>query len=246
MSHKSHASLAAVLHNTISKASRDAMIAGFSATAYALRESAKKPDNPFGKNEESLRSADDFAEFAAWREGAQTAERYWQDWAQLPDREREVFERAADAHHEKLREDTPPKTQAAAPAEETRRTATGGERVKGYGPVTEDKVVRVNAMKQAEEVLLRYVDTLHQEFQNEVGDIAKEQAEFQANGYKRLSVAEQKVKIAEFAQRMAAVQTAMRWLAIGKTDVEKGCMALYRSVFRPQRVSLPDDDEQAE
>ena len=244
MNHKSHATFEAQW-TRVPEGARTAMAEGFGATAYSLREWGLKPNNPYNANETA--STTEHHRFSGWREGAQTAERYWQDWTQLPDREREVFERAADAHHEKLRKEPPPppKTQAAAP-EETRRTATGGERVKGYSPVTEDKVVRVNDMKQAEEVLLRYVDTLHQEFQNEVGDIAKEQAEFQTNGYKRLSVAEQKVKIAEFAQRMAAVQTAMRWLAIGKTDVEKGCMALYRSVFRPQRVSLPDDDEQAE
>ena len=33
-----------------------------------------------------------------------------------------------------------------------------------------------------------------------------------------------------------------RWLATGRTDVEKGFMAINRSVFRPARVSLPGDD----
>ena len=33
-----------------------------------------------------------------------------------------------------------------------------------------------------------------------------------------------------------------RWLATGRTDIEKGFMAVNRAVFRPQRVELPDDE----
>lgn len=29
-----------------------------------------------------------------------------------------------------------------------------------------------------------------------------------------------------------------RWLAIGRTDIEKGFMAVNRSIFKPQRVEL--------
>ena len=32
-----------------------------------------------------------------------------------------------------------------------------------------------------------------------------------------------------------------RWLAIGRTQIEQGFMAVNRSVFRPGRVSLPED-----
>ncbi len=32
-----------------------------------------------------------------------------------------------------------------------------------------------------------------------------------------------------------------RWLSIGRADVEKGFMAINRSVFRPARISLPGD-----
>lgn len=32
-----------------------------------------------------------------------------------------------------------------------------------------------------------------------------------------------------------------RWLAAGRTDIEKGFMAVNRSVFRPGRVALPED-----
>jgi hypothetical protein len=32
-----------------------------------------------------------------------------------------------------------------------------------------------------------------------------------------------------------------RWLAIGRTDIEKGFMAINRAVFQPTRVTLPGD-----
>ena len=32
-----------------------------------------------------------------------------------------------------------------------------------------------------------------------------------------------------------------RWLAIGRTAIEQGFMAVNRSIFRPERVALPDD-----
>ena len=35
-----------------------------------------------------------------------------------------------------------------------------------------------------------------------------------------------------------------RWLSIARTDIEKGFMALNRSIFKPGRVRLPEDDEE--
>lgn len=32
-----------------------------------------------------------------------------------------------------------------------------------------------------------------------------------------------------------------RWLATGKTDIQKGFMSVFRSVFQPQRIELPGD-----
>lgn len=32
-----------------------------------------------------------------------------------------------------------------------------------------------------------------------------------------------------------------RWLAIGRTDIEKGFMAVNRAVFNPERAVLPED-----
>jgi hypothetical protein len=36
-----------------------------------------------------------------------------------------------------------------------------------------------------------------------------------------------------------------RWLAVARTHFEQGFMALNRSVFRPGRVALPEDDDGA-
>ena len=33
-----------------------------------------------------------------------------------------------------------------------------------------------------------------------------------------------------------------RWLAIARTNIEQGFMALNRSIFRPARVSLPGEE----
>lgn len=34
-----------------------------------------------------------------------------------------------------------------------------------------------------------------------------------------------------------------RWLATGRTQLEQAFMAINRSIFRPGRVALPEDDE---
>ncbi len=34
-----------------------------------------------------------------------------------------------------------------------------------------------------------------------------------------------------------------RWLATGRTDIEKGFMSVNRSIFKPSRVKLPGDSE---
>lgn len=34
-----------------------------------------------------------------------------------------------------------------------------------------------------------------------------------------------------------------RWLAIARTNLEQGFMALNRSVFQPTRIRLPDDEK---
>jgi hypothetical protein len=33
-----------------------------------------------------------------------------------------------------------------------------------------------------------------------------------------------------------------RWLAVGRTHIEQGFMAINRAVFQPARASLPEDD----
>ena len=34
-----------------------------------------------------------------------------------------------------------------------------------------------------------------------------------------------------------------RWLSIAKTHFEQGFMALNRSIFKPQRIKLPEDEQ---
>jgi hypothetical protein len=38
-------------------------------------------------------------------------------------------------------------------------------------------------------------------------------------------------------------QVDKRWLAIARTNIEQGFMALNRSIFKPGRVALPEDEE---
>lgn len=33
-----------------------------------------------------------------------------------------------------------------------------------------------------------------------------------------------------------------RWLAIGRTQIEQGWMAVNRAIFKPDRVKLPEDE----
>lgn len=39
-----------------------------------------------------------------------------------------------------------------------------------------------------------------------------------------------------------SAMTDKRWLAIGRTQIEQGFMAVNRSVFQPARVALPEDE----
>lgn len=36
-----------------------------------------------------------------------------------------------------------------------------------------------------------------------------------------------------------------RWLATAKTHIEQGFMALNRAVFKPQRITLPEDEKKS-
>jgi hypothetical protein len=33
-----------------------------------------------------------------------------------------------------------------------------------------------------------------------------------------------------------------RWFATGRTDIEKGFMSVNRSIFKPDRIALPEDE----
>ncbi len=36
-------------------------------------------------------------------------------------------------------------------------------------------------------------------------------------------------------------QADLRWLAMARTDLERGFMALNRAIFQPARIALPED-----
>lgn len=42
-------------------------------------------------------------------------------------------------------------------------------------------------------------------------------------------------------QRGVPMQCDQRWLAVARTHIEQGFMAMNRAVFRPQRVKLEED-----
>lgn len=72
--------------------------------------------------------------------------------------------------------------------------------VAGYRPQGDDKIDLVNLNKEAEESVLRILDSLK-----------------------------------------ASADVDQRWLAIGRTQIEQGFMAVNRSVFQPDRVVFSDD-----
>lgn len=49
-------------------------------------------------------------------------------------------------------------------------------------------------------------------------------------------------RVLRFLDRLAASGNADgRWFSIGRTDIERGFMAVNRSVFQPARIRLPED-----
>lgn len=81
-------------------------------------------------------------------------------------------------------------------------TAHQGLPVAGYKPQNQSNVDKVNEHKEAEERLLRHMDSM----------------------------------------RVNPTLYDQRWLAIARTHIEQGFMALNRAVFQPTRVKLPEDE----
>lgn len=48
-------------------------------------------------------------------------------------------------------------------------------------------------------------------------------------------------KILRALDELRDTDVDQRWLAIGRTDLEKAFMAINRSIFKPTRISLPED-----
>lgn len=50
-------------------------------------------------------------------------------------------------------------------------------------------------------------------------------------------------KVETFVDEDTGMVTDHRWLAIGRTGIQQGFMAVFRSVFKPGRAVLPGDVE---
>lgn len=67
-----------------------------------------------------------------------------------------------------------------------------------------------------------------------------------------VAMVNQNKEIEERALRVIDDHAAMgsqydqRMVALARTKIQEGFMWLNRSVFRPERISLPDDDDQAD
>lgn len=50
-------------------------------------------------------------------------------------------------------------------------------------------------------------------------------------------------RILRILDELATIEAVdKRWLAIGRTQIEDGFMAVNRAIFKPGRVRLPEDD----
>lgn len=230
------------------KHAREALESGFAETALALRDGAQKPTNPF--NADFCGSTQEEVEqFNGWREGAQMAEDYWHGWAALPEGDRNVFELAAHNASERRQEAAEAAAQATAKAAqpEPPKAATPPEpepvtaRVHGYRQQSERTMQIVNFHKLLEAQTLDCIDTLSAALKEEMQMHAEVVAQYQTEGYKFDPPEVQKAKFAEFQEKIDDLNTAGRWLAVGRTDIEKGWMAINRSVFRPARVRVPQE-----
>jgi hypothetical protein len=73
----------------------------------------------------------------------------------------------------------------------------------------------------------------------------KPQSDENVNLVKTFKEAEEKIlRALDELSNLEAIDK--RWLAIGRTDLEKAFMAINRSVFKPSRVVLPEDSQNAE
>lgn len=84
--------------------------------------------------------------------------------------------------------------------------------VHGYTEQSQERVDLVNEGKELEERVLRYIDKVGRHI------------EPARDTFIAVGGTEQQ-----------------RWLAIGRTQLQQGWMAVFRSVFNPQRTKLPGD-----
>lgn len=113
--------------------------------------------------------------------------------------------------------------------------------VTGYRPLNDDDVALMNAVKAKSKELLALHDEIVQNIMNQSNQLwASEQ-----NAETLLRAAEadgDEAAIAKATANLEAVKTAiftwqqtepMRWASIGRSDIQKGVMALNRAIARP-------------
>ena len=68
------------------------------------------------------------------------------------------------------------------------------------------------------------------------------QTEDAVNAVNRFKIAEEEIlRAIDELKANPEIAEDGRWLAIGVTHLEQGFMAVNRSIFKPTRISLPDD-----
>ena len=83
--------------------------------------------------------------------------------------------------------------------------------VHGYTEQSQERIDLVNEGKELEERVLRYIEKVGRHIEPRDTFIAVGGTEPQ------------------------------RWLAIGRTNIQQGWMSVFRSIFNPQRTTLPED-----
>jgi len=109
-------------------------------------------------------------------------------------------------------------------------TENKGLPVQGYKATQPQwKIDLVNEGKQLEERVLRWIEKV------------------ESHGVTFVSVQDPNpnspAKGGLIAKAAPSGEIDMRFSAIGKTDIQKGFMAVARSIFQPERIKLPEDQE---
>ena len=225
-----------------SEAHKDIFRKAYGAAAYAIEYATPEDANPFATVDHIIGSGEAaFAEYQAWEAGAAQAHAEYRGlrngcvgYAELAER----LSSAAAAHAKLVMEgvqEVSPTIEAPVPGgvQDARPKAAPRADEAAKDPATE-VMSDIDWLTVCEARLLGFIKGQRAKIQEEFGDLGKELAAYQTEGFKRDSVEAQTDKQAEFAAWEAELTTAARWLSIGKTQLEQGFMFLHRSLERPE------------